>query len=57
MSPLQEEQEQVQTPTSPAVGQMDFIDCETPSELIQMVIQQLGGCASVTKLCKVCVCV
>ena len=37
----------------PASGNVDFIDYDLPTELLQELLRQLGGTAPIDKLCKV----
>ena len=38
----------------PESGSVDFINFDSPLELLQTLLQQVGGAATVNKLCKVC---
>lgn len=40
-------------PTDGSTGKVDFIEFDTPTELLQTLLSQLGGSASIDKLCKV----
>jgi len=37
----------------PDSGSVDFINFDSPLELLQTLLQQVGGAATVNKLCKV----
>lgn len=56
-----QEDDPVQLPADAASGSTDLIDYENPADLLCALLQQLGGTASINKLCKVltgmCVCV
>ena len=43
----------MQMQPSPDTGSVDFINFDSPLELLQTLLQQLGGAATVNKLCKV----
>ena len=48
-----QDDEPVQLQAGPGSGKMDFIDYDSPMELLQALLQQLGGTANIDKLCKV----
>ena len=48
-----QEDEPVQMQPSPDTGSVDYINFDSPLELLQTLLQQLGGAATVNKLCKV----
>lgn len=48
-----QENELVQMQASPDTGSVDFINFDSPLELLQTLLQQMGGAATVNKLCKV----
>ncbi len=39
---------------STSLGKDDVIDLENPADLLTALLSQLGGTASISKLCKVC---
>ena len=41
-------------PPDPASGKVDLIDYENPADLLAALLEQQGGSASISKLCKVC---
>jgi len=43
----------VQMQADPESGSVDFINFDSPLELLQTLLQQVGGAATVNKLCKV----
>lgn len=45
--------EPVQLQASPGSGKVDYIDFDSPTELLQALLRQLGGSAQIDKLCKV----
>ena len=53
----------MQLPTDGESGKVDFIEFDTPTELVVTLLRGLGGSATVDKICKVnaivcaCVCV
>ena len=43
----------MQLPASAESGSTDLIDYDNPADLLCALLQQLGGTASISKLCKV----
>ena len=43
----------VQMPSDGSTGKVDFLEFDTPTELLQSLLHQLGGSAPINKLCKV----
>ena len=48
-----QDDELVQMQPNPDTGSVDFINFDSPVELLQTLLQQMGGAATVNKLCKV----
>ena len=46
-------EEPVQLPSNPNSGKTDLIEYENPADLIKALLEQLGGSASLNKICKV----
>ena len=46
-------EEVVQLPSAPSSGNVDLIEYENPADLIKALLEQLGGSASINKICKV----
>ena len=50
-------EEAVQLPSNPSSGKVDLIEYENPADLIKALLEQLGGSASINKICKVYKCI
>ena len=48
-------EEIIQLPSAPSSGKVDLIDYDNPADLIKALLEQLGGSASINKICKVSV--
>lgn len=46
-------EEVVQLPSAASSGKVDLIEYENPADLIKALLEQLGGSASINKICKV----
>ena len=53
LSFLFQSEESVQLPSAPSSGKVDLIEYENPADLIKALLEQLGGSASINKICKV----
>ena len=51
--PSLQSEEPVQLPAAPESGKVDLIEYENPADLIKALLEQLGGSASLNKICKV----
>ena len=48
-----QDEDPVQLPTDEKSGRVDYIEFDTPTELLVTLLRSLGGSVSVDKLCKV----